>query len=202
LIRGHTALLGACLGLPLLGCGLHTLERNAPGIADLHEPPKDHPSPAPPHEVEVPRDPGGHLVVLSYGIFAGIGGAGGTPEGGRFSYGLGAEVSLAKGVTRSSRPDALFYPFMEWGYGINLGFTGVRALGKPLGPLYAEAELRSGAVALAAGWVWAPREPTHGPQATLSFGPLYLRGTHELDLGTQVHVGILIKGYSAWAWSQ
>ena len=185
--------------LALSGCGTHYLDHNAPGIAEIREPPKNL-SPEAPHAVEVPADPGGHIVVLSYGLFAGVGGRAGPP--GDVSYGLGTEVSLAKGITRSSRPDGFPYPLMEWGYGLNLGFTAIRALGKTVGPLYAEAEVRTSAFAFGAGWVWAPLDQTHGPQATLSFGPLFLRGTHEVALGTQIHVGILLKGYSAWAWSR
>ncbi len=181
----------------LSGCGMSYLEKNAPGIADIRTPP---PADAP-RIVEVPRNPGGNLVIVSYGGFAGIGGSGG-PGGGSFSYGVGPEVSIAKGITTSNHPDSLFYPFMEWGYGVNLGWSVLSQLGKSVGPVYAEAEIRREAFALGLGWVWSPVDKTHGPQATLSWGPLYLRGTHEADLGTQVHLGLLIKGYSAWSWSR
>lgn len=189
----------AAIGPVLAGCSATYLDTNAPGIADVREPPKE---PSREHRVEVPRDPGGHVVVLSYGLFAGAGGAVVPADGGRASYAVGAELSLAKGVTHAAHPDMLFYPTMEWAYGINLGFTAVRALGEHVGPLYAEAEVRSGLVALAAGWTYAPVDRTHGPQATLALGPFFLRGTHELDLGTQIHFGILLKGFSAWAWSR
>lgn len=194
--HGITGALAACF---LAGCGVHYLERNAPGIADIRTPPVARSS-AP--QVEVPEDPGGHLVVLSYGVFGGLGGANSTDRGGVVSYGAGPEVSLAKGYTRSSHPDAFLYPVMDWAYGVNLGWTALRRLGKKVGPLYAEVEFRKEELALALGWTWSPSDKTHGPQATLSFGPFYLRGTHEIDLGTQIHVGLLLKGYSAWSWSR
>lgn len=188
----------ACTAIASTGCNVKYLEHDAPGIADIRTPPP----PSAPRHVEVPEDPGGHLVIVSYGLFAGIGGEGGTAFDSRFSYGVGPELSIAKGVTRSSHPDAFFYPVMQWGYGLNLGWTALRRAGDHIGPMYAEAELRVAELALAAGWVWAPVDKTHGPQATLSLGPFFLRGTHELDFGTQVNAGILLKGYSAWSWSR
>lgn len=191
----------------LPGCGVTYLERNAPGIADIRTPPSpaiptESRPPAPDRSVERPSDPGGHLVIVSYGVFGGVGGAGGGGQGERFAYGLGPEVSIAKGTTVSSHPEGFPFPVMEWGYGLNLGWTALTGSRRSVGPLYAEAEIRSSFFAVGVGWVWAPVEPTHGPQATLSFGPLYLRGTHEIDLGTQFHIGLLLKGYSAWAWSR
>ena len=64
------------------------------------------------------------------------------------------------------------------------------------------AELRRDLFSLAAGWVWNPLDKTHGPQVTFGVGPMFVRFTHELDLGTQLHVGFWLKGYSAWAWSR
>ncbi len=179
-------------------CGVTYLEHDAPGIADIRTPPP----PSAPRRVEVPEDPGGHLVIVSYGLFAGIGGEGGTAFDSRFAYGVGPELSIAKGVTRYAHPDGFPYPIMQWGYGVNLGWTALRRAGDHIGPMYAEAELRVAELAIAAGWVWAPVDKTHGPQATISFGPFFLRGTHELDFGTQVNAGILFKGYSAWSWSR
>lgn len=192
----------------LVGCGITHLDTNAPGIANIRERPAD-PLPSPysypaprPHAAEPPEDPGGHMIVASYGGFAGVGGAGGPGDPAKVSYVAGAEVSIAKGTTRHARPDAFFWPTMESAFGANLGFTAARPLGRTVGPLYAEAELRRDLFSLAAGWVWNPLDKTHGPQVTFGAGPMFVRFTHELDLGTQLHVGFWLKGYSAWAWSR
>jgi hypothetical protein len=187
----------AVLLLPA-ACAVTRLERNAPGVADI----ATAPAPSAPRAVEPPGDPGGNMVVLSAGVFSGIGGAfGGSKEGG-FSYGFGPEVSLAKGVTRSSNEDTFFpYPLLERGFGVNLGWTALtRSLST--GPLYLEGEYRDTFFTVALGWTVNPKESTHGPQATITVGPLYLRGTHELDLWSQVTVGLLFKGAHGWLWSQ
>lgn len=66
----------------LVGCGITHLDTNAPGIANIRERPAE-PLPSPysypaprPHAAEPPEDPGGHMIVASYGGFAGVGGAG------------------------------------------------------------------------------------------------------------------------------
>ncbi len=189
-----------CMFLVATGaaCAVHRLDRNAPGLADIEVAP----AATAPREVEPPRDPGGNMVVLSAGAFAGIGGAfGGDKEGGA-SYGIGPEISLARGWTNSSRLDAVSpYPTMDRAFGVNLGWTALTR-GPSVGPLYLEAEYRESIVSVALGWTVSPTERTHGPQATLVAGPLYLRGTHEIGLWNQITVGLLFKGAQGWLWSQ
>ncbi len=179
-------------------CAVHRLDRNAPGVADVEVAPQ----PTSPRVVEPPRDPGGNMVLLSAGAFAGIGGAfGGDKEGGA-SYGVGPEISLARGWTPSTRIDAFFpYPIMERAFGVNLGWTALTR-GLTMGPLYLEAEYRESIFSAALGWTVSPSEKTHGPQATLAAGPLYFRFTHEFGLWNQITVGLLLKGAQGWLWSK
>jgi hypothetical protein len=180
----------------LLACGVQHVPANAPGNIDVLEPPTHMEE----RTSERPSDPGEHVLALSYGIFAGLGGARPRNASGELAYALGTEVSLAMGDTeRSHAGDVLIVPPLA--YGINVGWTVLNGLGPKIGPLYAEAEVRSLFASLAVGWVYAPTT-THGPQATFAYGPFFVRGTHEFGLGQQLIAGILLKGWTHWTWSR
>jgi hypothetical protein len=193
-------LLSALGSLALLsGCMVHYGDRNAPGLAAIEVPP----AASAPRRVERPEEPGQHQVLLSYGAFSGIGAAFGGAAGDQFVYALGPEISLARGFTEQTSRDIFLWPWMTRGYGLNLGWTALTRTDKPsVGPIYLEAELRFQLFTGALGWTVSPRNAAHGPQATFNAGPLYLRANHEFGGPTQLTIGILIKGYSAWFWNR
>jgi hypothetical protein len=181
------------------GCMLHRSDRNAPGIADV----RVAPGPEALRQVERPKHPGANQLLLTYGAFAGIGSAFGTTDGNRFAYALGPEVSLARGIQNNPDRDLFLWPVMNHAFGLNLGWAALTRSGGPVvGPLYLEGEYRFAMFGAALGWAISPRNAAHGPQATLGFGPVYLRGQHEFGGVTQVTLGLIFKGYSAWIWSQ
>jgi hypothetical protein len=189
-----------CLLLALApACAHQHLDRNAPGIVDVRAPPRDPKLRA----VEDPVDPGERMLVFGYGALAGGGAAfGGAEDETRGFAGGGAELSSYYGESPRSHYDDDFFIYPLERFGINLGFTALSTEGDPIGPAYAEAQYGLEAVNLAAGWAWDPDDAAHGPQATLSFGFLYLRAQHLSELGTQVGAGIVLKGNYALVWSR
>lgn len=173
--------------------------RNAPGTIAVREPPR----PLESREVETPLDPGENMFVLSYGAFAGGGIAtGGDEDGSRAAYGIGPELSAQIGSSDRSHADDDFWILPTRSLGLNLGATLLTGEGDRLGPLYAELQVRELPLAFAAGWAWDQDDTEHGPQGTISLGPFYVRTTHLLDGATQVHGGLVLKGWSAWVWSR
>src|SRR5262249_16787009 len=72
------------------GCAVHPPETNAPGNADVLEPPHDLGA----RKAERPKDPGEDMVVLTYGALAGGGVAFPKDENAKGAYGVGPEVSV------------------------------------------------------------------------------------------------------------
>ena len=182
-------------------CGHHHLERNAPGVHKIRQPPERLES----REVEEPDDPGEQMIALAYGGMASgsVAFGGSSPHGDdRLNYGVGPEVSVYYGTSPSSHEDDQFFVYMERGYGINLGWTALSREGEGLGPLYGELQYSSLPAALAAGWAYDVNDEDHGPQVTFSAGPFYARVVHMLELGTQLHLGLVLKGHYLFVWSQ
>lgn len=183
------------LTLGTAACTHTDLPRNAPGIVDVEKRPEtDVP--------QTPRDPGEHLVTVSYGAFAGGGVAdGSTPL--RGYYGIGPEISLGYGTRDTSHYGDDFWIAPERGLGLNLGLIALTSEGRGIGPAYGEAAVRWGSLAtLGAGWAWDPNDKTHGPQLTLLLAILYFRASHQLDTSTSLSVGLMIKGQHGWIWSR
>lgn len=191
------------------GCIVH-LERNAPGLSRVSEPPAS----LPVERVELPADPGERYLTLSMGAMTG----GGLVFGDGFPTGrfdLGVEATLHLGDrARSHRADGSFIPFDTSRYypdgsvGLSLGWTGLRvgADGAHVGHLYAELQgwcLDWLATAVAVGWAYDPGRRLHGPQLMIStLGVLYTRVTYLLDGEAAWTIGLLAKVPVAWVWSR
>ena len=191
-----------------LGCGAAHLPHNAPGNIDVTAPPRDLTRIA----VERPADPGEYVLGWTTGAL--VGGGLSTP-GPRGVFSGSAETSLHLGVNRTSHnhdTSQLWpfvgrgfgeYPMTGWAGGFNLGWT----LGTDNRPAnsagYAEAQLTySGVLGVAAGWAWDPARAAHGPQITANLGPLYLRSTTMLEVGTSIEAGLVLKLPAVWVWSR
>jgi len=192
------AFVAACVG-----CTHTDLPTNAPGHVEVSRAPGDLSL----RVVEPPSDPGERMVLVGYGGFVGVGEQNSRGIGTTQAYGIGPEVSIGYGVGDTSHTED--EPLLgngvlaERGIALNLGWTSLSSLGKGLGPLYAEVEFRRGGlIGVAGGWTWDPDDRTQGPQATVNFGPLYARVTTEIDLGTQVTLGIVLKGEHGFVWSR
>ena len=179
-----------------LGCTHHHGSLNAPGNVRVLEPPAR----LEVRDVEPPADPGEQMVVLSYGPFVGGGAVLGDGPA-RAAFVFGPELGVQYGILQQSHRDDQALIFPDRSLGVNVGWTLVAASGHERA-LYAELQLREGFTFLAPGWAWDPEDTTHGPQATLGFGPFYARATHVLDGETQIHGGLLWKGWSSWIWSR
>lgn len=185
------------LVLSISGCAHVHVPGNEPGHIDVRRPPEHLDE----RQVEEPEDPGERMFVLSYGAFGGGGLAFGDGEGTRGAYGVGPEVSALFGSKDRSHADEFDLIIPPNSVGGNFGWILLSGEGKSLGPLYAEFQART-PVGIAAGWGWDPDDARHGPQATLSLGPLYLRGSHLLDGPSELHVGLVFKGSVSWIWSR
>jgi hypothetical protein len=177
------------------GCTHSHLARNAPGIVDVTTRPETDAD-------REPRDPGEQMLVIGYGAFiaGGIAQGGGSAHG---SYALGPEASLVYGTSARSHNDDDFFIAPENAFGVKLGLAALSSEGKAVGPAYGELALRgSTAYGLGLGWAWDIDDHTHGPQVTLNLGPLFVRGTHQLETSTSVVVGLLLGGQHAWVWSR
>jgi hypothetical protein len=177
------------------GCTHSHLARNAPGIVDVGTRPETDAD-------RKPRDPGEQMFVVGYGAFVSGGLAQGSgPAHG--SYAIGPEASLLYGTSARSHNDDDLFITAEEGYGVKLGLAALSSEGRAVGPAYGELALRRSTIyGLDAGWAWDIDDHTHGPQLTLSVGPLFLRGTHQLDTSTSIVVGLLIGGQHAWVFSR
>jgi hypothetical protein len=171
------------------------LARNAPGIVDVTTRPES--------EVDrEPRDPGEQMLVVGYGAFVsgGIAQGSGAAHG---SYALGPEASLVYGTSARSHNGDDFFITPESGYGVKLGLAALSSEGKAIWPAYGELVLRQSTIyGLGAGWAWDIDDRTHGPQVTFNVGPLFLRGTHQLETSTSIVVGLLLGGQHAFVWSR
>jgi hypothetical protein len=191
----------------LLAACTHTdLGINAPGHVDLKQSPTKLETPA----LETPEDPGERMILLGYGGFAG---AGFQMEGPfpqalvHGSYAVGPEISVGYGWLETSHiedePLAGSGVLPEHAVDLNLGWIALSPLGRGVGPLYAEVEYRfRGLFGFAGGWTWDPKDRTYGPQATFNLGFLYARWTVEVNLGSQVTLGLVIKGEHGIVWSR
>ena len=180
------------LALALLsGCYLHReYDRNSPGHVDLYTPPNT--------MVEMPVDTGRHGLLLSGGVLGG-GGALFPQEGGSDKVGrLQLELSLDYFRTTTGaaeEPDKL--PPLT---GLNVGAT-VLSSHAPLNrQLYAEIQHTHRLVGAAVGWNWNPVTNANGPQATLSYGPIYARGGWQPGQAGTLEFGLALKGYAKLSW--
>jgi hypothetical protein len=182
----------------LTGCAHTHFARNAPGHVDVYEPPAQIDR----REVEPPRDPGEQMIVASAGALAGGGVAFGGDQDSRGAYGVGPELSVAYGTRGGSHAGDDFLILPESSGGVSLGWTALSGEGEGVGPLYGELFYQVILGWLALGWAWDPDDTAHGPQGTLGVGPLYVRMTHLVDLGTQVQGGVSIKLPYVFVWSR
>lgn len=184
------ALAASCLLFAASGCYVHReYERNAPGVSDILKPPAG--------RLEVPRDTGRHGVLLSGGLLGGGGRDFGGPEGNHGSGALQLELSAAYFSTdRGLSEDAERLPPLT---GMNFGYTlAATALTRHM--LYAEVQRSAELLGVAGGWMRNPTTGAHGPQATLFYGPLYLRLGWVFDRGGEAQFGLALKGYAKLSW--
>jgi hypothetical protein len=186
------------------GCTIH-LERNAPGHANIAEPPRDLAKRA----VETPADPGETVLMLNAGGFIG----GGTRFLQAHSDGFDgfAELGFEAGAHWECRdkshekPD--LFPFLPHAiplqtHGVNVGgaFTGDETL--RLSELYAEYSRRDELWGWAIGWSLDPGELTHGPHGQIFWYYGYARGSWQIDRGGEVTVGFFFKLPEIITWSR
>ena len=66
--------------------------------------------------------------------------------------------------------------------------------------LYAELQHSRSLLGAAGGFSWNPDTGALGPQATVFYGPLYVRLGWKGDVGGEALLGLAIKGYSKLSW--
>jgi len=175
------------------GCGeLYDKNWNALGHVKIEEPPRSPES----RRVEQPADPGVRIVWLNAGILAGVGAKLSSPS--RAAYGVGGEVSLHVGASDHST-DTLF---PRRSLGLNVGTNVVDSSVRGGGPSYAEAQLMLDGFWTAGGWAYDFVGQAQGPQATIGFGPLYLRYRQLFDRDGSILMGLAIKGGVTWVTSR
>lgn len=176
------------------GC-LHTdLERNAPGHTELRERPRSMAD-------REPVAPAESAILVAGGGFVG-GGSFSNGAGTTAMVGLGPELSMFYGWTpRGHESNDLWYvPRTALGFNLGGNLLGTNPVGGRAA--YAELEVRFFELfGAAAGWNADFGDHVSGPQATLNAGPFYLRAAHQLDSGTFVSAGILLKLQHSWVWS-
>lgn len=195
------------------GCLVFHGRSNAPGVAEIDQPPKCVRC----RRVQEPKDPGERLVTLSTGLVFGGGPTAGRDDGVRGTYALALESSLhftSRDRSHNCWPGLL--PLADgrhWGdsswaltLGVNvLEYGGARGIN--LGPLYGELQIASfenGAPSAAAfGWAVDVGERIHGPQFTLyALGIFHFRVTHLIGRGTDILFGTQFKLPVTWVRSR
>lgn len=169
------------LALLLSACGHTHLDRGAPGYTHLEHPPKLSDTNRGPGYRAPQRDPGEQMTALTGGF---------TPHGGvsrlEGAWGghavLGAELTLNLGENDYNHFDDDFFVLPMRGVGGSVGL-GVHLAGDGIYglPAYTELHLFEDFAGVAAGWAFDPVATATGPQATVWWGPMFLRGTVYLD---------------------
>lgn len=169
--------------------------RNAPGNVDIDKPPAK----STPGEVEIPSDPGEHWLVWNAGVLGGAGPsstdtAAGWKTSGAASVSAETSVHFGASNTTHDNHDFFFPPGSGLTGGLNLGWTLATKDRVSTDAGYVELELSKGLIfSLAGGWAFDVGRTLSGPQATASVGPLYVRSTSMLGVGTAVEVGLVLK---------
>lgn len=179
---------------PAVGCISFQSTRNAPGVADIKAPPRDPSS----HTVEVPRDPGEHVLLWNAGAMGGGGVsiANEASSKATASVSFSGETSVHFGWSDRTHEGIgpLLVPDPGISVGANLGWTLAPSGRVSTNAGYAELQVSNSLLySLAGGWAYDVDRKESGPQATLTVGPFYARSTTILSAGTAVEVGIVFK---------
>jgi len=190
------------LALGSAGCALTHSTRNAPGNVDLARRTEDPEQPP----TSPPEDPGEDALRLAVGP-SGAGVIPSQSSDGKTRGAFGAEFSAYLHRRKYSVPwdrrDG-FYGSADRYNGINVGVLGLWREDRSGARFYAEAQHSelAGLVGLAAGWQ-ATTLGHHGPQLTLSLGPLYVRSATSLEQGTDFELGAIFKyPWTVWLGSR
>ncbi len=181
--------------LALAGCHFHR-DSNAPGLADVGNPPPDRTA----ARVE-PEDPGEHMLAINPGVLAGGGAREASPQGfGEF----GVEVSVVRGWSQRSHGEDGFFTYPVRALGAAVGWSALRLTDEDpeMGPLYAEVYGFEIPFAAGGGWAWNPADGDHGPQVFVTAMSLYLRGRYLVDDGAELTLGFQGKLPLVWVWSR
>jgi len=162
----------------------HKVDRNAPGQSDIATPPVALRA--------APTDPGQQGVLLSAGALGGITTAGNPTVGFETSaawYADGGGPNAASGG----------WPSLV---GANVGWVPwSSALSQ--GTVYAELQAAldvDDVAGVSAGWAHRLADGAGGPQTTLFWGPLWVRGLWLPGQGAELQVGLVLKGYGRLSW--
>ena len=169
----------------MTGCYAHRwVDRNAPGETDVSSPP-----------VALrasPSDPGQQGMLLSAGALGGITTAGSPTMGFETSaswYADGGGPNASSGW----RPSLV---------GANVGWVPwSSALSQ--GTVYAELQAAldvDDVAGVSTGWAQRLADGAGGPQTTLFWGPLWVRGLWLPGHGAELQVGLVLKGYGRLSW--
>lgn len=181
---------------------------NAPGITDIARPPTRIADPSP----EYPGESGEHMLTVSSGVLAGVGG--GSIESGAVGDFAG-EITVSYGDSPFTHNDlgdpALFLPrgllLPTQSYGVTLGWSALRIAsqrdgnaGAITGPLYLEVQgsrlIGGGGV----GWAVDLKSGKTGPQFNAFFMFLFARGRVLFGDGWEVVGGLQFKFPVTWVW--
>lgn len=180
--------------MTLTGCiDMHST-RNLPGdVTNLRERP---------HTLAeaYPEQPAEDQLLLSAGPWVAAGGDW-RGDGSRGAVAVGGEATALYAYAPHGHVDStLSAPSL--GVGASVGGNYVSSFGGS-SAVYAQAEGRlSNLLGLGLGWQVDPVDRAHGPQATLRFGPLFVRVAHQLDRGTLLTVGLFFQGQLAYSRSR
>jgi hypothetical protein len=201
-VMKRLVLFGACLQGCYFGSIVHH-DRNAPPEVDTRSP-----------EPEEPRDPGMRSVVAAVRTVGGFGYTTGGRGGTAGSSHAGVEGHLLFGATpEGARPQfragpQLIPPLLDYypvwqGAGLDFGWAPIRDDDR-YARLYMEAYLIRVPFTLGGGWAWEPNGPGKGPQATLWFGPIFLRAAFLGNVsGTESVLGLALSDlWMAQGWSR
>lgn len=202
------ALAVAVLALPAtVGCHatMVHLERNAPGHVDLNAPVNVG---LPPGTVERPGDPGERMLSIGLGPWGAVGAARDAAGEGHALARWGAELTVAYERTDTSHwKDFLVMPVLGPSLSVGTAFYDSLHEDWRVGPAYLEgAYTLAPATRLALGVIWDHDADTVGPQMTLSFLGVYLRGAVLLggdgDPAAFLEVGLAIEPPVTFNWSR
>jgi hypothetical protein len=195
----QTILILALAATTFSGCAAHKhMDRGRPGYTELEKPPRAEPGFTAPQ-----RDPGEEVMAVTGGF---------TPNGGiEIRDGevcgtavVAGELTLNYGENTWSHNEDDFFLLPMMGRGASLG-GGLRFLDDETlrAPVYVEAHVFDGPSGIAAGWAVDAATGETGPQATVWWGPMFLRGSIYLNGPVILTFGSQLKvPLHAWVWSR
>jgi hypothetical protein len=169
-----------------------------PGHVDLTQPP----NPLGRRGLAPADDPGERLLVVSPGVFSGVGKRSSGAAGAELA--LAAEVSVHAGWSAQSHrhESSQTVELPERSLALNLGYSAAFRHGDRYGDtFYLEGQYSQRGWGVAAGPAWSPAPGAVGGQLTAFLGFLYTRASL-IEGVTTWQAGLFVKAPLTWVWSR